>query len=439
VNATNFVFFIDGLDEFKGEETELATFILEMTSSPNVKMCVASRPWLVFEDAFEHRPSLLLENLTAPDISFFVAGSLSSNGMFSKMQRLYPHDAERVITEVTSKAHGVFLWVRLVVDSLLGGLRDGDSIEDLMKSLLELPSDLEDLFWKILRSVSVPYRKQASYLFQLIQAASTPPSLLTLLFTEKDFQSVMEAEVKEISIDERSFRAETIRRRLNSRCRGLLEAPEFDLQGSEAKVQYLHRTVKDFLNRQEVQKYVISSSQEVYNPYSKFCSAFLLRVKTHQRRNNQLNNFWSNFNSCIEYSLRLDLKDHIAVIEELEKSANELFGTCDAKGESWLQTVLSEERQYGLFVMQRIVHWTATATYGNRSCKCFMDYARNYGLTAYVDYREDKERREAMESKNSLQHSAKVKKWKYKDKKETSNSHFGQLGHSFRKAFRGLG
>jgi len=122
VNATNFVFFIDGLDEFNGEETELATFILEMTSSPNVKMCVASRPWLVFEDAFERRPSLLLENLTAPDISFFVAGNLSGNGMFSKMQRLYPHDAERVITEVTSKAHGVFLWVRLVVDSLLGGL-----------------------------------------------------------------------------------------------------------------------------------------------------------------------------------------------------------------------------------------------------------------------------------------------------------------------------
>jgi len=307
-----------------------------------------------------------------------------------------------------------------------------------MKSLLELPSDLEDLFWKILRSVSVPYRKQASYLFQLIQAASTPPTLLTLSFTEKDFQSVMEAEVKEISIDERSFRAETIRRRLNSRCRGLLEAPDFDLQGSEAKVQYLHRTVKDFLNRQEVQKYVISSSQEVYNPYSKLCSAFLLRVKTHQRRNNQLNNFWSNFNSCIEYLLRLDLKDHIAVIEELEKSANGLFGTCDAKGDSWLQTVLSEERQYGLFVMQRIVHWTATATYGNRSCKCFMDYARNYGLTAYVDYREDKERREAMESKNSLRHLAKVKKRKYKDKKETSNSHFRQLGHSFRKAFRGL-
>jgi hypothetical protein len=68
-DSMRFFFFIDGLDEFDGDGAELATFIFDsIASRSNIKFCVASRPWLVFEDAFLHRPSLRLEDLTAPDI-----------------------------------------------------------------------------------------------------------------------------------------------------------------------------------------------------------------------------------------------------------------------------------------------------------------------------------------------------------------------------------
>lgn len=93
-----FFFFIDGLDEFDGEGAELANFVLDSLSSrDNVKMCVASRPWLVFEDAFQTRPTLRLEDLTASDIRIFVAETLNENTMFAELQKVQPGDANQLI------------------------------------------------------------------------------------------------------------------------------------------------------------------------------------------------------------------------------------------------------------------------------------------------------------------------------------------------------
>ncbi|GKT94312.1 hypothetical protein Ct61P_12162 [Colletotrichum tofieldiae] len=60
--------FVDGLDEFSGEPETLIALFQDIVSHPNVKLCVSSRPWLVFEDAFRHRSSLKLEDLTYMDI-----------------------------------------------------------------------------------------------------------------------------------------------------------------------------------------------------------------------------------------------------------------------------------------------------------------------------------------------------------------------------------
>lgn len=45
-----FCFFIDGLDEFEGDHLEFCGVLHSLCKSPNVKLCVSSRPWNVFED-----------------------------------------------------------------------------------------------------------------------------------------------------------------------------------------------------------------------------------------------------------------------------------------------------------------------------------------------------------------------------------------------------
>jgi hypothetical protein len=61
--------FIDGLDEYEGNHGDLADIFLNLSASPNIKICVSSRPLLIFEDAFGNAPGLRLQDLTSPDIA----------------------------------------------------------------------------------------------------------------------------------------------------------------------------------------------------------------------------------------------------------------------------------------------------------------------------------------------------------------------------------
>jgi hypothetical protein len=100
-SCRKFFFFIDGLDEFDGDEERLAKFLLEIVSSrQNIKMCIASWPWFAFEDTFYMRPSLRLEDLTAPHIQNFVFGNLGDNRMYSALQKSRPSEARELVLAV---------------------------------------------------------------------------------------------------------------------------------------------------------------------------------------------------------------------------------------------------------------------------------------------------------------------------------------------------
>ena len=70
-----------------------------------------------------------------------------------------------------TKADGVFLWVRLVVESLLRGLGNRDSIADLQRRLRLLHSDLEALYKIMFRQIDPFYLAESSCIFQLVRIA----------------------------------------------------------------------------------------------------------------------------------------------------------------------------------------------------------------------------------------------------------------------------
>jgi serine/threonine protein kinase/uncharacterized C2H2 Zn-finger protein len=145
-NTQRFCFFIDGLDESDEDPETLLNYIVSLSAKANVKICLTSRPWVVFEDALQGRPSLRLQDLTSRDITLYVRGHVDKNIEFAHIRRQQPSDAERLILEITERARGVFLWVFIVVRDLLNGLQNGDSIRDLQRRLHLLPSELEDLY-----------------------------------------------------------------------------------------------------------------------------------------------------------------------------------------------------------------------------------------------------------------------------------------------------
>lgn len=134
-------------------------------------------------------------------------------------------------------------------------------MQDLLARIASLPSDLEALFRKTLDRLEPSYFAQASVLFQLMAAAAPRPlSMLSFAFAEDGFDKAMVAEIKPLDRGQLNSKAESIRRRLNSRSKGLLEATPTRQSPERAHVQYLHRTVKDFLPRRDIWTYIVSGT-----------------------------------------------------------------------------------------------------------------------------------------------------------------------------------
>ncbi|KAL9617521.1 MAG: hypothetical protein Q9160_007679 [Pyrenula sp. 1 TL-2023] len=122
VAKTKFCFFIDGLDEYQGDITDVLDSIRQMAEISNVKLCISSRPWDAFQIAFRASCyKLCVENLTRHDLQRYVRDGLTKDTLFQKVVQQEPH-CEDLISNITNKAEGVFLWVYLVVRNLLRDL-----------------------------------------------------------------------------------------------------------------------------------------------------------------------------------------------------------------------------------------------------------------------------------------------------------------------------
>lgn len=303
--------FVDGLDEFEGDHEHLIGLFKHAISFPNVKAALSSRPWLVFEQAFVRRPSLLLEHMTFPDILYFVDSQFNADEGFARLKRREPDFASSLVQNIAKKSSGVFLWVRLVVRSLLSGLLNSDPVQALQTRLEEMPSDLETFYEKMLDAIPSYYAEHAGKLFQIVSAAEGYLTGLGLYFASEANNSpdmALKAEIRPLDEQEQFDMAEDARRWLNSRCKGLIEIPSRDYGPENAregrdsheslaeklqqmptekhqvplafrKVAYLHRTVRDFVNSTEIRKR-IDDMAPGYIPYQALLRSTVLMAKT---------------------------------------------------------------------------------------------------------------------------------------------------------------
>ncbi|KAL3455766.1 hypothetical protein BJX64DRAFT_57521 [Aspergillus heterothallicus] len=120
-----FALFIDGLDEFEGNHVEMVTFLSEWTAckSEDVKICVSSREWLVFQDLLKDAAKFQLHQLTRHDISNLVDDTLSMHSSFINAQCTLV-----LRNDIVRKSEGVFLWVKHILEDIKEGMRSEDDV-----------------------------------------------------------------------------------------------------------------------------------------------------------------------------------------------------------------------------------------------------------------------------------------------------------------------
>jgi hypothetical protein len=150
------------------------------------------------------------------------------------------------------------------------------------------PSDLQMYFKHILDSIDKVYQSQTAQIFQMCLYTASPLSVVVLTFIEKERANpdyAIIAEAQSLTNEEIILVRRKMKKYLNARCKGLLEInidPEekFSLR---YKIDFLHRTVRDFLRSNELQQMLQSQAPEGFDANVSLCRATLAQVKLLQQ------------------------------------------------------------------------------------------------------------------------------------------------------------
>ncbi|RWA09188.1 hypothetical protein EKO27_g5905 [Xylaria grammica] len=301
--------FIDGLDEFEGKPEELITF---------------------------------LQNFNLRD-----------------QEEQY---ADALVESVVSVAQGVFLWVALVVSSLISGLSSGDRISDLKERLALLPPDLEGLYEKILLSLDPFYLEHAAQLFSLVAASREPMNVVVASFADEKAPDVcLHHRIQEMSEADIQRCVDTMHRRLNSRTKGLLEVQRpgqahhsNPLKPEDFTIQYLHRTVKDYVEGENARTTLRSSMKSSFDPHLRLLAGLVTYIKTLNEGEITMIKIGRYLFACMESAREVvasSIPSMVVLIDEMDKVISALwkrtarFVTDEGFGE------IRESREKGLWAL----------------------------------------------------------------------------------------
>ncbi|KAJ0124736.1 hypothetical protein J7T55_006077 [Diaporthe amygdali] len=346
--------FIDGLDEFQGEHGDLIGMFRAALDAHPIKLCISSRPWQVFEDAFQDKPSLRLQDLTLADIKTYIQSTLHPDPAFALLRTIEPSFADSLVDSIATKADGVFLWVRLVVASLQKGIKAGDRISDLKRRLDELPPDLEGLYERILDGLDPEYLDHAMQYFQLMEASLSisPPNIMVFSYADEEDEDFT-INLPASPLDKERFETieKVLKKRLNSRCMGLLEIAEQPaadtdvfVHASRSMVKYLHKTVRDYLAGAGVKERLSARAKrsfgQRFDPHLRLCSAQLGFCKSNpihnmansefQEHNVEMSEVIETLSSCLSHAAKVQgtgLSSMVRLIDAL----NAVFSEALAK------------------------------------------------------------------------------------------------------------
>ena len=198
-----------------------------------------------------------------------------------------------------------------------------------------------------------------------------------------------------------------MRRRLNSRCKGLLEvgttsmlfrdssshavADQIDMLSNlenvanslqpDPTVQYLHRTVKDFLESSAVWTQLLRATHRDFDPASALCRSSLATLKVTEPTSMGWTPFWAKITECIGYAYEAHQRSPsatnlIMILDELDRVADQLVNTPDTCGITFMQRQ-DISRSYGSFTSYQ-PHWTCTGAGSEQRTEFFASAVRLY-------------------------------------------------------------
>ncbi|KAF4826608.1 Vegetative incompatibility protein HET-E-1 [Colletotrichum tropicale] len=373
------VLLIDGLDEFDAGSmslTDLSALFTAASLSTSFKAVLSSRPENAFEEAFVNCPKLRLHFLTHDDIVKYVNENLYNHPRMVQLAIQAPKESYNLIEEIVEAAQGVFLWVRLVLRSLLEGFQNHDAIDTLTERLRELPSDLENLFRVMLERVPQRYKQAMSKAFQLMRIAAEiqyrakkqdksmmmcevrPLTALGLKFALLDAKTVLQAESSQILVERASEEIHSVAAQIRVSCSGLIELRNYsgyapsdlplesevitragkgissaianDLDDPET--HFIHRSVTEYLFKEDVWDLILTQAEKDFQAWAALLQSLVMQAKkcpyrAHEKHYNK--SPWDMVSTAFEIARTMEQEhgtDQLDMLNALETALNTRCG-----------------------------------------------------------------------------------------------------------------
>ena len=220
---------VDGLDEYVGDEEFLLETVKYLSRDPGTRICVSSRREQIFRLGFANSPQLRLHDLNRHDIEKATRERLSPI-----LEHYFPNstkEADDLIRSVTYRSEGVFLWADLMCKDIRSGVRNSDSMQELLERLDRTPGDIQGLYEHMLRRMDNSYIQEAAGYFRLLLAEQSTSFLgLTVLNVacgqEAAWKCVLKKDFAHFQSLEFRDSCRKLEARILTRCAGLVEIAE---------------------------------------------------------------------------------------------------------------------------------------------------------------------------------------------------------------------
>ncbi|KAI1348803.1 hypothetical protein F5Y01DRAFT_206322 [Xylaria sp. FL0043] len=251
--------FIDALDENQDQKDniKLLEVLQELVEryqarkkrpgAPLLKICLASRPWPFFCSAFGGQsriPTISVNNFTTSDIKRYTQSLLLRPLSGIHYSEQYRSSVTDLTEQIASRAKGVFVWVRVVVENLRQQIVDGTPVNRLNYILRSYPTELDELYEYTIRRIPKEYRRETEVALKVVLNSRVQLDLGELYTICLICIGKADPEDTELPDVPASW--------LASRCGGLIEIVSHT--GSEphrmdTEVQFIHQTVQDFVRQ----------------------------------------------------------------------------------------------------------------------------------------------------------------------------------------------
>ena len=262
--------FLDALDEHHGDNVLLAELLKKLVDIVDynwvhLKLCLASRSWTTFEQYSGHCPGFAIHDHTQQDIRTYIESRVDIGTQVSRLGN-DRGGLLRIVDLVAQKALGIFIWVRLVMDRISKGVRDGTPYAALEEQVRSMPLELQALYADTLRRIDSDYSSEAYVMLQIALCSLVPLPVDVFMASVEMAQNApirqdarIHPSVKSVlsmETDPRIGSMVSHKSRLSSRSGGLLELTSSAITADETLesrdnvaslvVQFIHQTVREY-------------------------------------------------------------------------------------------------------------------------------------------------------------------------------------------------